>query len=141
MAEQHYCEEHQVKFTRRTNKKGEEWYSHPIEVNGQTVGWCNEDGKKVAKLSAQLDDAMLPEHKEVVEKAKASVSSEMTKGEWSEKDRVTRQSIQRQTSLKAAVEWCIAKHATEPVKTAMVLTVASLFESYLENGISVEKKK
>ena len=67
-------------------------------------------------------------------------TSEMTKGDWSEKDRITRQSIQRQTSLKASVEWCIAKHATESVKTAMVLTVASLFESYLENGIQVEKK-
>ncbi len=136
MAE-HFCNEHQTKFFKGGKMKS---FAHPIEVNGQTVGWCNEDGEKVSKLSAQSDSEMLPEHKEVIEKAKASVSNEMTKGDWSEKDRTTRQSIQRQTSLKAAVEWCIAKHATEPVKTIMVVTVAGLFEAYLENGVQVEKK-
>jgi len=73
---------------------------------------------------------VLPKQKEVIEKARASVAFDPT-----------RKSIERQTALKAAVEWCVAKHATEPIKTAMVITVAGLFESYLENGIQVEKKK
>ena len=135
MAE-HFCEEHQTKFF-KTEKMFR--YAHPIKVEDQTVGWCNEDAKEVAKLPTQK--TATPPLQEGEPTPTELKTGEMTKGDWAEKDRVTRQSIQRQTSLKAAVEWCIAKHSTEPVKTAMVLTVASLFESYLENGIQVEKKK
>ena len=134
---EHFCEEHKTKFFKTEKMFG---YAHPIKVNDQTVGWCNEDAEEVAKLPAQKT-ASPPLREDEPTPKELGVSKEMSKGDWAEKDRITRQSIQRQTSLKAAVEWCIAKHATEPVKTAMVLTVASLFEAYLENGIVVEKKK
>ena len=137
MAE-HFCNEHQVKFFKTAKMSG---YAHPIKVEDQTVGWCNEDVKEVAKLPAQKTASPpLQEGGPTAAELKAT-TNEMTKGDWSEKDRVTRQSIQRQTSLKAAVEWCIAGQNTETVKTVMVITVAGLFEAYLENGVQVEKKK
>ncbi len=137
MAE-HFCNEHQAKFFKGGKMKS---FAHPIEVNGQTVGWCNEDAEEVGKLPAQKTASPPLQEGEPTPAELTAVDNKMSKGDWSEKDRVTRQSIQRQTSLKAAVEWCIAKQATEPVTTVMVLTVAGLFESYLENGVQVEKKK
>ena len=134
---EHFCDEHGVKFFKTANMRG---YAHPIKVEDQTVGWCNEDAKEVAKLPAQKTTSPPLQEGEPTPAELMDANNEMSKGDWAEKDRITRQSIQRQTSLKAAVEWCIARHATEPIKTAMVLTVAGLFESYLENGIQVEKK-
>ncbi len=135
MAE-HFCNEHGKVFFKKGKMKG---YAHPIEdEDGETVGWCNEDAEGVAKLPAQkVVSPPLQEGEPTPEELK---TDKMSKGDWAEKERKTRKSIERQKSLDKAVDWCIAKQTTEPVKTAMVLTVASLFESYLENGVSVEKK-
>ena len=46
----HFCEDHQTKFFKTAKMSG---YAHPIKVEDQTVGWCNEDAKEVAKLPAQ----------------------------------------------------------------------------------------
>ncbi len=35
----HYCEEHGTVFFKKGKMKG---YAHPLEENGQTIGWCNE---------------------------------------------------------------------------------------------------
>lgn len=72
MAE-HICEEHQTAFVRKS-KGNKSWYAHPIIENGETVGWCNEDAKEVAKLGPQPSNKVLPEHKEVIDQAKASVA-------------------------------------------------------------------
>ena len=126
MAE-HWCDTHKTKFFKTAKMSG---YAHPVkDSDGNTTGWCSEDAKGVAKLDPQPSDQVLPEHKEVIEKARKEVAFDPT-----------RKSIERQTALKASVEWCIAKHNTEPIKTEMVVTVAGLFESYLENGIQKKKK-
>ena len=52
------------------------------------------------------------------------------KTDWAERDRITRKSIERQTSLNAAIE--LAK--VDKIKPEQILPVAARFESYLENG-------
>ncbi len=47
---EHFCNEHQTKFFKTAKMSG---YAHPIKVEDQTVGWCNEDAKEVARLPAQ----------------------------------------------------------------------------------------
>lgn len=124
MAE-HWCNIHKTKFFKTEKMQG---YAHPIKDGaGKTTGWCNEDAKEVAKLEPQ-------------EPVSPPLQKDEPTAEQLKPFDPTRKSIERQTSLKASVEWCIAKHGTEPIKTAMVITVAGLFESYLENGITVKKK-
>jgi len=54
----------------------------------------------------------------------------------------TRKSIERQKSLDVAERWCSLKvQSGEDIKTLDVLVVAKVFESYLDTGIVVEKKK
>ncbi len=132
MAE-HWCDTHRTKFFKTAKMQG---YAHPIkDAEEKTISWCNEDAKEVAKLEPQSKPVVpLQLGEELPE------TIEMTKQDWATKDRNTRKSIERQKSLDCAVNWCIAKHSTEPIKTEMVITVASLFESYLENGITVKKK-
>ena len=127
MAE-HFCEFHATKFFKTEKMKG---YAHPIkDKNEKTIGWCNEDAQEVATLEPQPSDKVLPEHQEVIDGAKRSISFDPT-----------RKSIERQTSLKSATDWCIAKlQGGQDIKTTELITVASLFESYLENGIQVKKK-
>ena len=123
---EHYCSKHGKVFFKKGKMRG---YAHPIQdENGEDTGeWCNEDAEEVAKLPAQKP-----------------ISPPLQEGEPTPEQLrpfdPTRKSIERQTALKASVEWCIAKHNTEPIKTEMVVIVASLFESYLENGITVKRK-
>ncbi len=127
MAE-HICEKHQTAFTRKT-KGNKTWYAHPIIENGETVGWCNEDAKEVAKLESQPSDKVLPEHEQVIEQAKKSVAFDPT-----------RKSIERQKALDIAERWCEHKDTDGKIKTVEVISVASVFESFLENGIQVKDK-
>ena len=125
MAAGHYCKIHKTPFFKTAKMTG---YAHPIkDGEGKTIGWCNEDAKEVAKLP--------PQNPERPPLQKDEPTSEQLKP-----FDPTRKSIERQTALKASVEWCIAKHSTEPIKTAMVITVAGLFESYLDTGIVVKSK-
>ena len=69
------------------------------------------------------------------------LSNEMTKGDWAEKERIKRQSIQRQTAIKASTELAIAKvRAGKETSLNEILAVAITFESYLESGANIEKK-
>ena len=139
MAEEHYCSIHNTVFFKTEKMRG---YAHPIkDKNEKTIGWCNEeDLEKLKNLEPEGKDKILPEHQEVIDEAKASVK-EMTKADWAEKNRIERQSIQRQTALKQAVNWCSIKvQGGGEIKTIEVITVASVFESYLEHGLQVKKK-
>lgn len=60
----------------------------------------------------------------------------MTKEDWPEKDRVIRKSIERQTSLNAAVE--LAKKVEGVVSSEKIIATARVFEAYLE-GKEVQK--
>jgi len=62
-------------------------------------------------------------------------SQEMSKEDWAERERITRISIQRQTSLNAAVEVAKTFNADSVDK---VLTIAKRFEAYLE-GINIKE--
>ena len=127
MAE-NWCSEHNVAFFKKGGMRG---YAHPIQdENGEDTGeWCNEDAKEVAKLEPQ--EAVTPPLQK----------DEPTPEQLKPFD-PTRTSIERQTSLKSAIEWCIAKvQSGEKLKTFDVLVVAKVFESYLDTGVVVEKKK
>lgn len=125
MAE-HWCDIHKTKFFKTEKMSG---YAHPIkDAEGKTARWCNEDAKEVAKLEPQ-----------------ESVSPPLQQGEEpiaypTPPPDPTRKSIERQTSLKSATDWCVAKvQGGEKVTTAQLIIVAGLFESYLENGLEVKK--
>lgn len=75
MAE-HICEKHQTAFTRKT-KGNKSWYAHPIIENGETVGWCNEDAKEVAKLEPRKTEPVpLQEGEEPLPKTKSQEIAE-----------------------------------------------------------------
>ncbi len=65
-------------------------------------------------------------------------ASEMTPDKWAEKDRTTRKSIERQTSLNAAVE--LAKKVDGIVTSEKIIATAKVFEAYLE-GKEVSKSR
>lgn len=96
--------------------------------------WNVADIKPLELPPAQPSSNVLPEHQAVIEEAISG--DKMTKEDWPAKDRVTRKSIERQKALDLSVQWCIAKLSNEDVKTTHILSVAELFESYLEKGIS-----
>ena len=134
MTESHYCEEHQTKFFKTAKMSG---YAHPIKVNDQTVGWCNEDAEQVAKLEPVKPEPVPPQEEEEA----LPESKEMTKRDWADKDTRTRKSIERQKCLDCAVNWCVAKlQGGKDIKTIELITVAGVFESYIENGIQAKKK-
>ena len=69
-------------------------------------------------------------------------SSTMSKKDWADKDAIARTSIERQSSLKQAVNWCgIKVQAGKDLKTADVITCATLFEGYLKSGAVVKKSE
>ncbi len=133
---EHFCDEHETKFFKTANMFG---YAHPIKVEDQTVGWCNEDAKEVAKLKPQK--TATPPLQVDEPTAKELWGSEMTKGDWAERERIKRQSIERQKALSEAVIWCAAKlQSGEKIKTFNILAIAKLFEEYLDSGVVVEDK-
>jgi len=99
-----------------------------MEKSGQF--WNVIDVLEVETPEPQPSDHLLPRDQKVIDEAKKSVSFDPT-----------RKSIERQTSLKAATDWCVAKvQGGEDIKTEQLITVAGIFESYLENGLSAKKK-
>ncbi len=121
----HYCEIHGVKFFKTAKMKG---FAHPIEGTEPTQ-WCNEEDME----SYHSPD---PEKEKVAQqKLKEEPVKEMTKADWAEKDRIKQHSIERQKALAEAVNWCIAKlQGGEDVKTVHIISIATIFESYLEDG-------
>ena len=78
-----------------------------------------EQGKEVAKLPEQKPE-VLAEHKKVIDKVVKDP---------------TRTSIERQKSLDIAERWCEAcKQKGEEVKTTHIISIAKLFEAYLDGG-------
>ncbi len=65
------------------------------------------------------------------------IKTEMTKDDWKERDRITRQSIERQTALNAAVE--LAKNAKAEITTADIIRTAHQFVAFLA-GVPPEKE-
>ncbi len=64
----------------------------------------------------------------------------MSKDDWSEKDRITRKSIERQTALNNAV--AVAELVKEyEITTAKIIATAKLFEAYLEGNYLVDEAK
>ena len=129
MAE-HWCQEHETAFFKKGAMKG---YAHPIKNEvGETTGWCNEDKpihtvEKVAKEMAESKP-------QPTQRGRAD--SVMSKTDWSEKDRITRKSIERQTALKEAN---IRVPAGE--SSGKVIATAKLFEAYLEGNYLVDEAK
>jgi hypothetical protein len=81
----------------------------------------------------QTQPKILDEHQEVIEKV--FKDDNMTKDDWAEKDRKTRKSIERQKSLELATNWCEAcKEKGEEVKTTHIISIAKIFEAYLDGG-------
>ncbi len=118
MAE-HWCKEHQTVFFKKGTMKN---YAHPIlDEDGEPIGeWCNEPKQKVEESSNRPREEL-----------------GMSKEDWSEKDRITRKSIERQTSLNAAIELAKIKGTDDTIK---ILATAKRFEAYLETGIDKEVK-
>jgi hypothetical protein len=89
----HYCSEHDAVFFKRGKMRG---YAHPIEDTGQ---WCNEEkedadpkrgtSKPQSQARPQQDDD--------------TKNQGMSKEEWREKDRITRESFHRQKALEQSV--------------------------------------
>ena len=75
----------------------------------------------------------LEESKQEAEKIIKRNADKMTKEDWSEKDKTTRKSIERQVSLKAATEFaCALIGQGKEVRTEQVVATANVFEKYLE---------
>lgn len=89
-------------------KKGKmRGYAHPI---GDTGEWCNEPEEGGAEIPASHIGA--------------------------QEEDPTKKSIERQTSLKCATDWCVAQlQSGEKPKTTQILSIATLFESYLAGGM------
>ena len=65
-----------------------------------------------------------------------SVKREMTKDDWAERDRITRESIQRQTALKAATDIaCAVITQGKEMSPAKTIDTAKLFEAYLGRSV------
>ena len=149
---EHYCTEHDTRFFKGGKMKS---FAHPIEVNGQTVGWCNEDdittlAEEVAKLPARKAVSPPLQEGEPISSLRSHQASSMqtptdkgmSKGDWAEKDRIKQQSIERQKALGEAVNWCAAKlQAGEEVKTTHIIAIAVIFASFVENGAVEEERK
>ena len=124
---ENFCKEHQTPWFMKGKMKN---YAHPIEG---TDKWCNKPEEitqqqleEVKKLPAQKPE-VLPEHQEVIEKAKGH-------------DPVVEK--RRAMAVSYAKDIAVAKivHGKETSSSDM-LVLAKLFESYMENGIVITKKE
>ena len=116
---EHYCQEHQIAFTEKTGKYGVFW-SHKLGNNS----YCNEHKEERAATTPSQTTPPSPPS------AKPETTPTMTKEDWAEKDRITRKSSERQTSLNCAV--AIAKQVDGVVTTGQIIATAKVFEAYLE---------
>ena len=112
MAE-HWCKEHKMAFFKKGKMKG---FAHPIcDEDGEPTGeWCNKP---------KPENAPLPD--------------QMSKDGWATKDANTRKSIERQTSLKCAIDLCLG----DKIKLEQIRPLAEKFESYLGGDKLIEKAK
>ncbi len=92
---EYYCQEHGVKFFKTPKMKG---YAHPVkdengeqeeDENGKPV-WCN----MPKAPETESESAIMKE----IHKTAKPTSDDMSKKDWADKDRVTRESIETQTA-------------------------------------------
>ncbi len=113
----HYCKEHEAVFFKKGKMRG---YAHPIKDEDGDGEWHNEP--------EEGGDPM-PE------------DTPMETGQY-KADPAKTQSIERQSALKSAVAWCSIKvQAGQDLRSVDVIICATLFESYLTNGATVNKKE
>ena len=117
-----FCEKHQVDFFKTPKMKG---YAHPVEGGG---GWCN-----------MADD--LPPAVEVETHHKKALPEKMTKTDWTDKDTITRESIQKQTALKSATDLFVARIGAghTDIKASTVLSWAEVFKNWLVDNTPKEE--
>lgn len=127
MAKGHYCKIHKTPFFKTANMRG---YAHPIkDGEGKTIEWCNEDAQEVAKLEPQEPISPPPQEGEPTPEQLKPFDP-------------TRKSIERQKALDIAERWCSVKvQGGVELNVYDVLIAAKVFESYLDTGVVVEKKK
>lgn len=123
----HWCGKHQTAFFKTKNMKG---YAHPIKGTDPTE-WCNEPeegGESPPELSPTTP-TVLPEHQAEIDRAREEV-------------RPKSDGKNRSFALSYAKDIAVAKIMMGGEMTpAHILTTATLFESYLDNGATVEKKE
>ncbi len=111
------------------------WVNYKIDKKGNF--WNITEAKKVADaLEDALEKKTPSQSTPKIPTPQKETTPEMTPDKWTEKDRITRKSIERQTSLNAAVE--LAKVGI--IKPDQVLPSARKFEEYLE-GKEVQPAK
>ncbi len=125
MAE-HFCQEHQAVWFKKGAMRG---YAHPI-LNEAGEQEYNEDGKLLWCNETNTGDVSRPEKPPASPLPKEIDKPNMSKEDWREKDKTTRKSIERQTSLNAAVE--LAKLAPSKASVIFVIEIAKVFEAYLD---------
>ena len=100
-------------------KKGQYWNIKSVKM----VGNKKEEAPVIVKELEKEDGKIV------------NVEEKMTKGDWDNKDKITRKSIERQKSLEIAERWSESFISTgTPIETKDLLKVAKLFEKYLETG-------
>ncbi len=130
----HWCGTHETPFFKGGKMKG---YAHPIEGTDPTE-WCNE--MTAEALPPATEPRILPEHQEAIEQSKAQVAPKET-GKY-KADPAKTQSIERQSALKSAVQWLgIKVQDGQDLRSVDVIVCATLFEAYLTNGATVNKKE
>ena len=95
-------------------------------------------GKEYIYNATQIKDE-LPTVKatHLTDKGELKPGEEMTKTDWSERDRTTRKSIERQTALKEATNIACAMIAQgKEMSPSKVIATAKLFEAYLEGKVT-----
>ena len=111
------------------------WVNYKIDKEGNF--WNIIEAKKVGEiLEKKMPSQPTPKIPIKEQPPQKEPISEMTPDKWAEKDRITRKSIERQTSLNAAIE--LAKVGI--IKPDQVLPSARKFEEYLE-GKEVQPAK
>ena len=132
-----FCEEHQVEWFKTANMRA---YAHPVKdddglqvINEETGKplWCNmvktESKPRGAERSPSLSKVPVQSKPPT---APMRSQSAMTKDDWAEKDRVTRQSIHRQSASDRAV--ALAVGGVVPLNA--LIAWMKLFESYYDTG-------
>ncbi len=86
---EHYCTEHGVTYFKKGKMKG---YAHPIEGGGD---WCNMPEAPETERETAI--------KEEIHNASKPTSDDMSKKDWADKDRITRESIETQTAYNGII--------------------------------------
>ena len=91
--------------------------------------------KRIEPITAGVEPSKLA--KEAVKLGAEPTTDNMSKKDWAEKDKITRKSIERQTSLNAAVK--LAEVGV--LKPDQIMPSAKIFEYYLETGEEIKGKE